>query len=505
MTIKRQYSLPNCTLILEGFGDGSQSPSDLRPVMSILTNAECYLSDPTGKSEVIRGGKDFFESLITAVSHHAQEFLSGVHLPESALSHLNQQVQIQTVGPDRHRLTVQNEGQPEQQIEMSTVQFFDLAEAIDQFVADTQTLPKWSINLAPVPKRYAPKASTANQAGPIALGASGLALAAAAMWFLPNPTIKRPNDLTFSATTAQASPQPSPSPSASASPSAQPDGGNLPEITDPQEVARLALELEKQVSTGLNPSPTFTQELLYRVSVGKDGKILGYRPENTAATDFVNETPLPNLRYNPVPEAARSSEAIASLRLTLTPDGKVKVEPWDPSILVAASPSPTTSAQPSPSPEASPSPNTTPSTSPNTTPSTNPNTTPSTSPNTIPSASPSASPSAAPATASAGVTFDGNKLKEIQPKLYEQIDQAWKKEPTFSENLQFEVRVNAEGKVVEFIPDNQAARDYQGDVPLGELGKAVESGQTPDGLTPFKVVFTPGGKLEINPWNGYDR
>ncbi|NJM48936.1 MAG: DUF4335 domain-containing protein [Alkalinema sp. RU_4_3] len=123
MTIKRQYSLPNCTLILEGFGDGTQSQSDLRPVMSILTNAECYLSDPTGKSEIIRGGKDFFESLITAVSHHAQEFLSGVHLPESALSHLNQQVQIQTVAPDRHRMTVTTEGQPEQQVEMSTVQF----------------------------------------------------------------------------------------------------------------------------------------------------------------------------------------------------------------------------------------------------------------------------------------------------------------------------------------------------------------------------------------------
>jgi hypothetical protein len=480
MTIKRQYSLPNCTLILEGFGDGAQATSDLRPVMSILTNAECYLSDPTGKSETIRGGKDFFESLITAVSHHAQEFLSGVHLPESALSHLNQQVQIQTVAPDRHRMTVTAEGQPEQNVEMSTVQFFDLAEAIDQFVADTQTLPKWSINLSPVPKRYAPKASTANQVVPVALGASGLVLAAAAMWFLPNPTIKRPSDLTFSATpTALASPSAPPTPSQTAtptaSPSGQPDLSDKPEITDRREVDRLALELEKQVSTGLNPSTSFTQELIYRVSVGKDGKILGYRSENTAATDFVNETPLPNLRYNPVPGETVGKEAIASLRLALSPGGKVKVSPWDPAILAAASPSP--SSSPIASPTTAPSP--------------------------APSSSPS--PSATPAVASAGVTFDGNKLKEIQPKLYEQIDQAWKKQPTFSENLQFEVRTNAEGKVVEFVPNNQAARDYQGDIPLGDLGKASDGTKPQDGLASFKVVFTPGGKLEINPWNGYDR
>jgi hypothetical protein len=488
MTIKRQYSLPNCTLILEGFGDGAQSQSDLRPVMSILTNAECYLSDPTGKSEIIRGGKDFFESLITAVSHHAQEFLSGIHLPESALSHLNQQVQIQTVAPDRHRMTVTAEGQPEQTVEMSTVQFFDLAEAIDQFVADTQTLPKWSINLSPVPKRYAPKASTANQVVPVALGASGLALAALAMWFLPNPTIKRPSDLTFSASTtavasptvAPTAPTPAATPAASPSAIAQPDLTNVPEITDPKEVDRLALELEKQVSTGLNPSTSFTQELLYRVSVGKDGKILGYRPENIAATDFVNETPLPNLRYNPVPGESRVSETIASLRLALSPGGKVKVSPWDPSILVAASPLP--SSSPSSSPSASPTPE----------------------PSATPSSSPS--PSETPAVASAGVTFDGNKLKEIQPKLYEQIDQAWKKEPTFSENLQFEVRTNAEGKVVEFVPNNQAARDYQGDIPLGDLGKISDPSTKPqDGLASFKVVFTPRGKLEINPWNGYDR
>jgi Domain of unknown function (DUF4335) len=194
MTIKRQYSLPNCTLILEGFGDGAQGQGDLRPVMSILTNAECHMTE---QAKVLRGGKDFFESLIAAVSLHAQEFLSGVHLPDNTASNLTQQVNIQTVGPDVHRMTLTQEGQPDQQVDLSTVEFFDLAEAIDQFGADTQTLPKWAINLTPVPKRYAPKSSVANQVGPIAMGAASLALAASALWFLPNPMVKTPKDLTL--------------------------------------------------------------------------------------------------------------------------------------------------------------------------------------------------------------------------------------------------------------------------------------------------------------------
>jgi hypothetical protein len=71
MTIQRQYSLPNCTLTLEGFGDGTSNAFDLRPVMAILTSAECKLVD-----RVLRGGKDFLEGLMIATSRYAQEILS---------------------------------------------------------------------------------------------------------------------------------------------------------------------------------------------------------------------------------------------------------------------------------------------------------------------------------------------------------------------------------------------------------------------------------------------
>ncbi|MDB9484098.1 DUF4335 domain-containing protein, partial [Dolichospermum circinale CS-537/05] len=73
MNIQRKYSLPNCTLLLEGLSDmtrtagnqGGIAPNfqDLRPELSILVNAECYLSSHT---QPIVGGREFFESLVTA-------------------------------------------------------------------------------------------------------------------------------------------------------------------------------------------------------------------------------------------------------------------------------------------------------------------------------------------------------------------------------------------------------------------------------------------------------
>ena len=82
--IQRQYSLPNCTLILDGMDDPTQAnPMDLRPVMTLLLNAECHLGSGNGP---IAGGREFFESLVTAVSLYAQEFLSKIHLPKHVYS-----------------------------------------------------------------------------------------------------------------------------------------------------------------------------------------------------------------------------------------------------------------------------------------------------------------------------------------------------------------------------------------------------------------------------------
>lgn len=203
MTIQRKYSLPNCTLILEGLSDASTSvPStDMRPLLSILVNTECHLA---ATAQPLIGGSDFFESLVTAVSGYAQEFLSQVHHPEA---HNNQQalVQLQKIDNNRHRLLVYSERKQREEsassnsaappitIDLTTVQLFDLVEAVDQFFADSQTLPSWSLQISPVSKRYASSNQRlAKQAVPAAVGVSSLALAAIALFFVPLPAPVKP-------------------------------------------------------------------------------------------------------------------------------------------------------------------------------------------------------------------------------------------------------------------------------------------------------------------------
>lgn len=199
MTIQRSYNLPNCTLIVEGLSEATFSAeSDVRPLISILVNAECHLAATT---QPLVGGRDFFESLVTAVSTYAQEFLSKVHHPDA---HKPRLVQLQKVNDNRHRLIVQPEISGEglhadshsngvRQIDLTTVQLFDLVEAVDQFFADRQTLPDLSLQLMPVSKRYTSSGQQlTKQAVPATVGVSSLALAAIAFFFVPIPEVQRP-------------------------------------------------------------------------------------------------------------------------------------------------------------------------------------------------------------------------------------------------------------------------------------------------------------------------
>jgi hypothetical protein len=129
---------------------------DARPLMTILVNAECHF---TGHQQRLSGGRDFFESLVQSVSRYAQEFLSQVHHPRLP-GDKPQLVQLQKVrDKNLHRLTLlpvaeavgvggsgsfqtASHFQPHQetvQMDLTTVQLFDLVDAIDQFLGDRQT------------------------------------------------------------------------------------------------------------------------------------------------------------------------------------------------------------------------------------------------------------------------------------------------------------------------------------------------------------------------------
>jgi hypothetical protein len=496
MTIQRQYSLPNCTLMLEGFSDGNSTGQELRPVMSLLVSAECHLP---GQEKPLTGGREFFESLVTAVSLYAQEFLSGIHLPGHVYSDRPSFVRLERLDRNHHRLNIDKDpGNPsarEQAVDLTTVQLFDLVEAIDQFVADTQTLPFWSLNLSPVPKRFAKSGDAiAKQAVPATIGVSGLALATLALFSLPTMKVRTPACLTAgaadcpsSSTNAKssspanptASPNPSVSPEASispepspgtspaaspASPSPSPEASPSPNsaqlesvlnsaaaITDTGELQRLSNQLASQIRNNWKRPADVTDELAYRVGVAKNGDIVGYKPESQAAIDGVNKTPLLELLYIPADGSAPSSEPLAQFSVIFK-QGDFEIRSVNPASI------------PSPSPAASPSP---------------------TSPTEI---------------------TDRATLEKLQPTVYDLIDQAWRGQPSFEKDLVYRVRVKPDGTILDFRPENRQATNFIREIPLPQLGKQVESitpAQEP--IASFKVVFKSSGVLQINPWYGLPR
>lgn len=506
MTIQRQYSLPNCTLVLEGLSDPTMAAqADARPIMSLLINAECHLP---GQKEPLAGGREFFESLVTAVSLYAQEFLSGIHLPRHIYSDKPSFVKLERLDRSHHRISV--EPSPDhtttkaQSLNLTTVQLFDLVEAIDQFVADTQTLPFWSLNLAPVPKRFAGnREPVTKQVVPAAIGASTLALAAIAFFALPTPKVNRPACLMAgecpTATTPNPTDSPSASPGVSPSPTTQASGSpspspiqpdlaqleatlnSTPAITDPQELDRLQQKLSEQIDQKWQDRSKVSQDLVYRVGVGKDGAIVGYKPESPGALENVKLTPLLELLYIPAAGSTVAQEAIGQFKVVFMPEGKIEVTPWENS--ASASPEASPSPTPSASPEASPSP------------------TPSASP--TPSVSPAASPTSSSSAGAPAEITEAPQLEALQPKVFDQIDQNWKGSPPFDQDLTFRVRAKADGAIVDYEPVNSAASSSAQFTPLPQLGKLADPNATPsESLASFKVVFKPSGALQISPWYG---
>jgi hypothetical protein len=479
-TIQRLYSLPNCSLMLEGFSNNLLlNSTEFRPLLSILINAECRLAR---LQKPLSGGRDFLDSLVAVVSQYAQEFLSGLHATRVPKQTTTGLVQLERVNDNTHRLRLRSplvlDSTPPltppspTEIDLSTVELFDLVEAIDQFLADTQTLPDLSLNLKPLSRKEIVKTETATkQVVPAAIGLASLAAAAFAFSLLPFPKVEPPKDLypvrsgetTTTPTppipgtspTPAATSQPTPSPSASAissSPSPSPAAdlkkleetlATAPEITDSATLEQLSTQLRGTIEPRWTTQSAIPQDLIYQVGVGKDGAILGYKPVNPAALDNVAKTPLLDLvaRQGDRP----TSDPLARFKVVFTPNGALEVTPWKQL---------TTS----------------------------------------------------PITGITEIT-ESAKLEAILPKLKSQINQGWATAPNFSEDLIYKVRVKADGTVVDYSAENDAAARYVQETPLSKLGKLITGSNTApvqEPLALYKVVFTPPeGAVEISPWRGW--
>lgn len=462
MSIQRQYSLPTCKLVLEGLTDENLTGDRLdgaRPLMSILVSAECYLPP---RKEPIAGGQEFFQSLVNVVSHYAQEFLSGVKrfsfytIPVEPRDGVPTAVQLQKINPNLHRLIVQPQESYNSapiEIDLSAVQLFDLMEAVDQFCADSQTLPQIHGNLRSLSRQEAKvHEPVAKRALPATVGLSSLAVAALAFFLMPIPEYQRPIEPVPTESSSESRQGTGPGSRPAGSP---PDPSSFGttlvsnrQITDVSELQRLEREVYNQINRAWNTTPTFSQALVYQVTAGTDGAILGYKPENQGAQDYQDETPLLDVVYIPVDGGTATAEEVAVFRVVFEPSRTVQVSPW--------------SSDRSEVPEVTP----------------------------------------------VADIQDPVVLESLQQQVYDTIDRAWTQNPDFEQDLIYQIWVNGQGAIVDYEATNPLAKSALNQTPLKELHQpSADYVRNPTGtdssLAEFRVVFTPAGILQVSPWKGF--
>ncbi|HEY9705091.1 MAG TPA: DUF4335 domain-containing protein, partial [Allocoleopsis sp.] len=291
--MRRQYMLPNCTLIIDGFSDVTAGTK-----ITTLVNVECQF---TGIKEHLTGGKEFFESLVKSVSDYAQEFLSGVpHFvtdeKTATLVHLQQ-----LEGGNLHRLKVATPAQTDTekkntQIDLTTVQLFDLVEAIDQFLADSNTLPDITVNVGPISKEYAlGREPIVKRATPLFVGVGSIAVFGIISYFLPIPEVKKPDNIppeTQTKTTPTNTPTPKPQANSTPSAEVQSAINKSLAITDSNQLRFLARKIQRQIRNKLGETILVNADnLVYRLTVDKQGLIYEVKPMNKLATDKLQTTP----------------------------------------------------------------------------------------------------------------------------------------------------------------------------------------------------------------------
>lgn len=461
MNIQRQYSLPNCTLILEGLTDAIGGQPDVRPLMSILVNAECRFA---GALPPISGGRDFFDSLVAAVTRYAQEFLSGVPNFQNADNELPI-VQFQKIDRNLHRLIVQRRGDVQVgsnngltastaastpiEFDLTTVQLFDLVEAVDQFFADSQTLPALSLQLTPIEKRFArADEPIAKKAAPVALGVSTLAAAAVAFFLMPVPEVRKPEEPVpqTNSNSLPADPGASGQAGTTESPTSQLAVSSTTTSASPDsaQLDNLSQKLREELDRNWENRSQLDRDLNYRVTVDENGTIVGYTPDDATAADAVNLTPLPKLLPSPAANLDSPKQPVTDFKVVFTSRGVPEVNPWQ---------------------------------------------------------------EQTDNSALSGEITDSALLRDLNLTLHKQIQENKAPGLRFPRTLIFRVAVRPDGTVADFEPRNQAASDYVDQTPLPQLKSANTTASSPADTQPalayFKLVFTPKGVPQVSPWRGF--
>lgn len=515
MTIQRQYILPNCSLVLDGMS------VDASNVLSILANAEFKI---VGLEQPLAGGFEFFKALADAVSAYCQRLLSGIDHPDHMMA---SQASLVAVEPDEgqyHRLLIkpdvlenpseQSEKSDSQTIRLSTVQLFDMAEAIDQFNADAQTLPDFSVSLAPLSRRYVrADEPLAQRAIPPLLGFGTLVIAAVGLFFLPVPELIEPEGLEQQTTSAledlaDGAPTDGADDTAEAIEDAV-DASNVVEtaepvepvntaITDSTQVETLKQQVQQQINGALSEEASFESPLRYQVSVAENGDIVGYNPLDATSLESLDNTPLAALTYIPVDNA--NVGPTAQFDVTFNPDGTVEVvsdqvvtpEAISPDVEAPESVTPINpeedeSVEDTDIPEQSSTPG---------------QSSTADQANTATTVESDASADSASSNLTASVATpiqDADLIYELNQELRRTLINNRESDWTGSA-ISYRIRLDEEGNITGYEADNSAAEGYASALKIPGLVKTVPA-ENPQ--LDFLVVINDANILEVNPWDGW--
>ncbi|MCC5900043.1 MAG: DUF4335 domain-containing protein [Phormidium sp. BM_Day4_Bin.17] len=450
MVVQRKYSLPGCTLIVEGLDEpngAADSEESKRSCLSVLVSVECHV---VGKPDALSGGQEFLDELTAAISDYTQSFLG---MGKVAVESPKSWVTLTPLEGGLHRLNLRSpetsSGDP-LQLDLTTLQLFDVVDVVDQLLSDRRTLPDRQLNLLPRNRRQAKNEEPVTQrAAPLALGVSSLLVAALALSPLPVPEVEPPREGVMDSEEVQDNTTPT-------ADDGPPNGDNnavnlaelaptIPTIDDPNLLAALRYKLHYQLDQAWTTSPTFDEDLVYRVSVGQDGAIVGYRPDGDPAREFEEEIPLPDLLYIPVTGGSAEVESLAEYKVVFRPNGVLQVSPWD--------------GYPS-------------------TPGRTPRIT--------------------------DVATIDRLIFEVRDALYDE----WDSTPVFDRNLDYRLAVTEDGSITQYEPLSSAASIYFGELPIDPLYNPAAGVEIQDDrvtlvpIAEFRVVFTPGGTIQIGPWDG---
>jgi len=451
--MRRQYSLPNCTLTIEGLGDESRFDSqiqDQRPLITTLMEFECEFSG-FHDTFSLKGGNTFFDALLKEVNRYTQSLLSGINHPiEHYDSHLIIEIEPLTQ-TNLHSLTVTTpeSGKEPVIINLSTIQLFDLVETLDQLLADPQTLPNLIFELQPLSRRYRiAEQSLTRQAAPATLGLASLAVSGLLLFFLlpiPKTQIKDPTNPQSQDKTEQLS-EKEKNKELIKPEDAQAILAQAPEIEDATELKFIQRYLFRTINDIWENRDQVTQPLAFEVTATKDGSIIDYKALEGTREEDAQKTPLEALRYLPTRGAQVNKEAIAVFKVVF--DGQIlEINPLHGSKGEATF-----------GPEIK----------------------------------------------------QKNKLKEMTVKLRDILTEQFKEGQRFSATMEFRIAMTEDGIIGDYEALNQKAMDYEKETPLADLINLEAVGIVAGGslvpqkpLGQFKVIFYPQGKIEVSPWRGY--